>query len=142
MAYTSDYYVHGLSQNIHKQALQAGFEVEHSYGFYADSWASNVSPNTFPEASLEIDYDAVFGGEFGKSGMGYSVGVVAYTYPSADWDDCGNGDVTGGGFSNGAGATPADDNSWNTHEANLPILFSTIPRGGKNEVYISNNQAI
>lgn len=124
VAYTSDYYVRGLSQNFHKPALQGGFDVEHSSGFYAGTWASNVSPNTFPDASLEIDYYAGFGGEFGESGVGYSVGVIAYTYPGGNWGDCGNGAVKGGGCSNGAGTAPADDNSWNTYEANFGLSYS------------------
>lgn len=124
VAFTSDYYVRGLSQNFHKPALQGGFDVEHSSGFSAGIWASNVSPNTFPDASLEIDYYAGYGGEIGKTGIGYSVGVIAYTYPGGNWGDCGNGAVTGGGCSNGAGTAPADDNSWNTYEANFGLSYS------------------
>lgn len=124
VAFTSDYYVRGISQNFHKPALQGGFDVEHSSGFSAGIWASNVSPNTFPDASLEIDYYAGYGGEIGKTGIGYSVGVIAYTYPGGNWGDCGNGAVTGGGCSNGAGTAPADDNSWNTYEANFGLSYS------------------
>ncbi len=124
VAYTSDYYVRGLSQNFHKPALQGGFDVEHSSGFYAGTWASNVSPNTFPDASLEIDYYAGYGNGIGDTGIGYSVGVIAYTYPGGNWGDCGNGAVTGGGCSNGAGTDVADDNSWNTYEANVGLSYS------------------
>jgi uncharacterized protein (TIGR02001 family) len=124
VAYTSDYYVRGLSQNFHKPALQGGFDIEHSSGFYVGTWASNVSPNTFPDASLEIDIYAGYGGEFGESGVGYSVGLIGYTYPGGNWGDCGNGAVTGGGCSNGAGTAAADDSSWNTYEANFGISYS------------------
>lgn len=117
VAFTSDYYVRGLSQNFHKPALQGGFDVVHSSGFSAGIWASNVSPNTFPDASLEIDYYAGYGGEFGETGIGYSVGVIAYTYPGGSWGDC-------IGCVKADGNTPASDSSWNTYEANFGLSYS------------------
>lgn len=117
VAFTSDYYVRGISQNFHKPALQGGFDVEHSSGFSAGVWASNVSPNTFPDASLEIDYYAGFGGEIGESGVGYSIGVIAYTYPGGSWGDC-------IGCVKADGVTPASDSSWNTYEANFGLSYS------------------
>ncbi len=117
VAFTSDYYVRGISQNFHKPALQGGFDVAHSSGFSAGIWASNVSPNTFPDASLEIDYYAGYGGEIGKSGIGYSVGVIAYTYPGGSWGDC-------LGCTKADGLTPASNASWNTYEANFGLSYS------------------
>lgn len=122
VAFTSDYYVRGISQNFHKPALQGGFDVEHSSGFSAGVWASNVSPNTFPDASLEIDYYAGFGGEIGESGVGYSVGVIAYTYPGGSWGDCQFGGTPG--CFKADGITPASNNSWNTYEANFGLSYS------------------
>jgi uncharacterized protein (TIGR02001 family) len=118
VAFTSDYYVRGISQNFHKPALQGGFDVEHSSGFSAGIWASNVSPNTFPDASLEIDYYAGYGGEIGESGVGYSVGVIAYTYPGGSWGDC-NGCTKAAGT-----GTTASNSSWNTYEANFGLSYS------------------
>jgi len=117
VAFTSDYYVRGLSQNFHKPALQGGFDVEHSSGFSAGVWASNVSPNTFPDASLEIDIYAGYGGEIGDTGVGYSVGVIGYTYPGGSWGDC-------IGCTKADGVTPASDESWNTYEANFGLSYS------------------
>jgi uncharacterized protein (TIGR02001 family) len=117
VALTSDYYVRGLSQNWHRPALQGGFDVEHSSGFYAGIWGSNISPNTFPDATLEIDYYAGYGGEFGDSGVGYSVGLIGYTYPGGNWGKC-------VGCTTNDGVTVADDNSWNTYEANFGISYS------------------
>lgn len=117
VAFTSDYYVRGLSQNFHKPALQGGFDVEHSSGFSAGVWASNVSPNTFPDASLEIDYYAGYGGEFGETGIGYSAGLIAYTYPGGSWGDC-------IGCTKNDGVTPASNESWNTYEANFGLSYS------------------
>jgi len=117
VAFTSDYYVRGISQNFHKPALQGGFDVEHSSGFSAGIWASNVSPNTFPDASLEVDYYAGYGGEIGESGVGYSVGVIAYTYPGGSWGDC-------IGCTKADGVTTASNASWNTYEANFGLSYS------------------
>lgn len=117
VAYTSDYYVRGLSQNWHDPALQGGFDVEHSSGFYVGTWASNVSPNTFPDASLEIDVYAGYGGEVGDSGVGYSVGVIGYFYPNGSWGQC-------VGCVQNDNTTVADDNSWDTFEMNFGLSYS------------------
>jgi uncharacterized protein (TIGR02001 family) len=119
VALTSDYYVRGLSQNWHRPALQGGFDVEHSSGFYAGVWGSNVSPNTFPDASLEVDLYAGYGGEFGDSGIGYSVGLIGYTYPGGNWGKC-------PACNTATDTTPGsnDDNSWNTYEANFGLSYS------------------
>lgn len=117
VAFTSDYYVRGLSQNWHKPALQGGFDVEHASGFYAGVWGSNISPNTFPDSSLEIDVYAGYAGEFGDSGVGYSVGLIGYTYPGGDWGEC-------NGCTQADGTTTADNNSWNTYEANFGLSYS------------------
>lgn len=117
VAFTSDYYVRGLSQNFHKPALQGGFDVAHSSGFSAGVWGSNISPNTFPDASLEIDYYANYGNQIGESGVGYSVGVIAYTYPGGSWGDC-------VGCLKADGVTTASNKSWNTYEANFGLSYS------------------
>lgn len=116
-AYISDYYVRGISQNFHKPALQDGFDVEHSSGFSAGVWASNVSPNTFPDASLEIDIYAGFGGDIGESGVGYSVGLIGYTYPGGSWGDC-------IGCTKNDGVTLASNNAWDTNEATYGLTYS------------------
>lgn len=117
VALTSDYYVRGLSQNWHDPALQGGFDVEHSSGFYAGVWGSTVSPNTFPDAPLEVDLYAGYGGEFGDSGVGYSVGLIGYLYPNGDWGKC-------VGCTTNDGVTVADDNDWATYEANFGLSYS------------------
>ena len=38
----SDYVFRGYTQTINEPALQGGFDLEHSTGFYAGVWASNV----------------------------------------------------------------------------------------------------
>jgi uncharacterized protein (TIGR02001 family) len=119
VAYTSDYYVRGLSQNWHDPALQGGFDIEHSSGFYIGTWASNVSPNTFPDASLEIDVYAGYGGEIGETGIGYSVGLIGYLYPNGDWGKC-------PACNQADGVTVNDDNSWDTYEANFGLSYGIV----------------
>jgi len=116
VAFTSDYYARGISQNFHKPALQGGFDVEHSSGFSAGVWAANVSPNTFPDASLEIDIYAGFGGDIGETGVGYSLGLIGYTYPGGSWGECPC-------VQNEAG-DPVSDRDWNTYEANFGLSYS------------------
>lgn len=43
----SDYTFRGLTQMWHQPAIQGGFDFVHSSGFYAGTWASNVSGNQF-----------------------------------------------------------------------------------------------
>lgn len=117
VAYTSDYYVRGLSQTYHKPAVQGGFDVEHSSGFYAGTWASNVSDDTFPDANLEIDIYAGFGGEFGETGIGYSLGFIGYTYPGGNWDKC-------SACTKADLVTPVSSNDWDTYEANFGLSYS------------------
>jgi uncharacterized protein (TIGR02001 family) len=90
VGFVSDYYFRGVSQSWHRPAIQGGFDVTHSSGFYAGVWGSTISPNTYPDASLEIDYYAGYNGTFGDSealkDFGWTVGGYGYTYPNGDWD--------------------------------------------------------
>ena len=79
----SDYIWRGQSQTQRQPALQGGFDVEHSSGFYAGVWASNVEWTTdsgaMSDNSLEIDGYA--GYAFDVGGVGLDVGVLQYWYP-------------------------------------------------------------
>ena len=46
IGFVSDYYFRGISQSWHKPAVQGGFDLAHSSGFYAGIWGSNVTPTT------------------------------------------------------------------------------------------------
>ena len=85
----SDYIWRGQSQTQRQPALQGGFDVEHSSGFYAGVWASNVEWTTdsgaMSDNSLEID--GYLGYAFDISGVGLDVGILQYWYP---------GDMTAG----------------------------------------------
>ncbi len=84
----SDYIFRGYTQTENKPALQGGFDVSHSSGLYAGVWASNVDwtvqGGSMRDNSVEIDLYAGFAGEFGKSGLGYDVGVLQFLYPGKD----------------------------------------------------------
>jgi uncharacterized protein (TIGR02001 family) len=85
----SDYIWRGQSQTQRQPALQGGFDMEHSSGFYAGVWASNVEWTTdsgaMSDNSLEIDGYA--GYAFDVAGVGLDVGILQYWYP---------GDMTAG----------------------------------------------
>jgi uncharacterized protein (TIGR02001 family) len=84
IALGTEYVWRGISQTGSDPAISGGFDIAHTSGFYAGTWASNVD---FGDADIEIDYYAGFGGEFGESGVSYDAGVLYYDYPSAtDYD--------------------------------------------------------
>ena len=92
----SQYIFRGLTQTNRKPALQGGFDYAHSSGFYAGTWASNISwlrenasfiaggvpfqQGTYGEGgSLEWDF---YGGyKFTLSDFGFDVGTLYYWYP-------------------------------------------------------------
>lgn len=94
----SQYIFRGLTQTNRDPAVQGGFDYAHSSGFYAGTWASNVSflkenastpftgaagtgiMGTYSEGgSLEWDF---YGGYKGTAGdFGYDLGTLYYWYP-------------------------------------------------------------
>jgi uncharacterized protein (TIGR02001 family) len=86
IGFVSDYYARGVSQSWHKPAVQGGFDIAHSSGFYAGVWGSNITPNTYPDANAEIDAYAGYNGSVpGVEGLGYTVGAIGYFYPGGNW---------------------------------------------------------
>lgn len=85
VALTTDYQFRGISQTDEDPALQGGFDVEHSSGFYAGVWGSNVDfeIQTVDDAQLELDVYAGFAGSITDK-LGFDVGVLDYNYPGAD----------------------------------------------------------
>jgi uncharacterized protein (TIGR02001 family) len=120
IGFASDYYARGVSQTWHKPAVQGGFDIAHSSGFYAGVWGSNISPNTYPDANLEID---VYGGYNGTiaavEGLGYTAGLIGYVYPGGSWKD----------YRSSTGANrPQTPNggSWDTYEANIGLSYKWL----------------
>jgi uncharacterized protein (TIGR02001 family) len=86
--YTSNYYARGVSQSWLQPAVQGGFDVSHSSGFYAGVWGSSVSERTYTGGNTEFDLYAGYNGTIGAvEGLGYTVGVIGYLYPSGGWGE-------------------------------------------------------
>ena len=84
----SQYIFRGLTQTNRDPALQGGFDYAHSSGFYAGTWASNISwlkdavPSSYTGgASLEWDFYGGYKSAFGKSDFTYDIGLLYYYYP-------------------------------------------------------------
>ena len=83
----SQYVFRGITQTNEKPAIQGGFDVAHKSGFYAGTWASNVSwlgdavaPPYSVSASMEWDFYGGFKGSL-PADFGYDLGVLYYWYP-------------------------------------------------------------
>jgi len=67
----SEYIFRGISQTGGKPTVQGGFDVAHSGGFYAGTWASNISWledfGAYNRSSLEWDFYGGFKQNFGSS---------------------------------------------------------------------------
>jgi uncharacterized protein (TIGR02001 family) len=81
----SDYRFRGLEQTWGQPALQGGFDYSHASGFYAGVWGSNVSGNSYPGGSLELDLYAGYNGKLGGD-FGWTAGAYGYYYPGSDYD--------------------------------------------------------
>ena len=118
IGFVSDYYTRGISQTWHKPAVQGGFDIAHSSGFFAGVWGSNVSPNTFPDATVELDAYAGYNGSISAiEGLGYSVGVIGYFYPGGSWKKY--------NYLGTADQTP-QGGRWDTYEGNVGISYKWL----------------
>lgn len=81
----SDYRFRGITQTWGKPAVQGGADISHDNGFFAGTWASNVSGNEYPGGSLEWDF---YGGWNFKlsDDLTIPVGAIYYYYPGANFD--------------------------------------------------------
>ena len=69
-------------EDFRRRLLQGGFDLEHSSGFYAGVWGSNVNFNN--GAGSELDLYLGYGFEMG--GVGVDVGYISYEYIDSDPD--------------------------------------------------------
>ena len=82
----SQYVFRGISQTNEKPAIQGGFDVAHKSGFYAGTWASNVSwiSDGLPDASVSMEWDFYGGYKFAlPNDFSGDVGVLQYYYPGS-----------------------------------------------------------
>jgi len=88
VALTSDYKFRGISQSDESAAIQGGFDLTHSSGFYIGTWGSSVDFDTNGDGldgSLELDYYLGYGASINDD-WSYDVGVLYYDYPGDDGD--------------------------------------------------------
>jgi uncharacterized protein (TIGR02001 family) len=82
----SQYIFRGLTQTNREPAIQGGFDYGHSSGFYAGTWASNISwlrdgGSYMAGGSGEFDFYGGYKGTLGKSDFSYDLGALYYWYP-------------------------------------------------------------
>jgi uncharacterized protein (TIGR02001 family) len=81
----SEYLFRGISQTAGEPALQGGFDYAHASGFYAGTWASNISWledfGAYSRSSLEWDFYAGYKSPIGASDFFFDVGGLYYYYP-------------------------------------------------------------
>jgi uncharacterized protein (TIGR02001 family) len=78
----SDYRFRGISQSNKAPAVQGGFDLAHSSGFYVGNWNSSVSTWASPlGAGVEMD---LYGGyKTELAGFALDLGLIQYFYPGA-----------------------------------------------------------
>lgn len=82
VALTTDYRFRGVTLSDGSLAVQGGFDVGHSSGFYVGTWASSLDETTVGYGSTELD---IYGGWSGDltDGLSADIGVIGYLYPDA-----------------------------------------------------------
>ncbi len=78
----SDYVWRGWTQNAGDPSIMGGLDYEASNGLYLGTWAAQVD-NAGDD--VEIDLYGGFAKEL-SNGLGYDVGIIAYTYPGDSLD--------------------------------------------------------
>ena len=89
VALTSDYRFRGISQSDEDAAIQGGFDMEFSPGFYIGTWGSSVDfdSNDGYDGSLELDYYGGWSSSIGETDFGIDVGYIYYDYPGDNGDE-------------------------------------------------------
>lgn len=128
IGFVSDYYFRGISQSWHKPAVQGGFDISHSSGFYAGVWGSNVTPNTYPDANVELDAYAGYNGSISSvEGLGYTVGFYGYFYPGGSWKKYrASTGVDSSGVPGALVKQTPQGGRWDTYEANLGVSYKWL----------------
>jgi uncharacterized protein (TIGR02001 family) len=85
----SQYIFRGLTQTDGQPAVQGGFDYSHSSGFYAGTWASNISwlrdgGGYRSGGSGEFDFYGGMKGAIGKSDFSWDLGTLYYFYPGEE----------------------------------------------------------
>ena len=103
-AMSNNYIWRGLTQSVNDPAISGGIDVAFDNGFYAGTWASNVSYTKSDDSLFSYEHDlyAGFAGESG--GVAWDVGYLYYNYDEQAEFDFGElyGSIGVGGFTLGA----------------------------------------
>lgn len=82
----SDYDFRGISQSATDPAIQGSVDYSNDSGWYIGAWGSNIdfgeTDDVVADADIEVDLYTGFTGT-SEGGLGWDVGLVYYTYPSA-----------------------------------------------------------
>ncbi|RTZ40028.1 hypothetical protein EKL30_17395 [Candidimonas sp. SYP-B2681] len=82
----TQYRYRGIMQTNNKPAIQGGFDVAHSSGFYIGNWNSSISwlddSNPDVSAAVEMDFYGGYKGTIGQD-LTFDVGALQYYYPGS-----------------------------------------------------------
>ncbi|HVF64444.1 MAG TPA: TorF family putative porin [Casimicrobiaceae bacterium] len=85
IGFFSEYIFRGVSQTAGEPAVQGGFDYAHQSGFYAGTWATNISWlqdfGAYRKSSMEWDFYGGYKANFGATDFFYDVGALYYHYP-------------------------------------------------------------
>ena len=115
----SQYRFRGIDQTWGKPAVQGGVDLNMNNGLYTGAWASNVSGNTYPGGSLELDYYGGYNGKFSDE-LSYTIGGYGYLYPGANYSHA--------ACPSAAFSTPCSlpSQSFNTFEVNAGLSWKWL----------------
>ncbi|WP_420606952.1 TorF family putative porin [Novosphingopyxis sp.] len=82
VALVTDYRFRGVSLSDGDIAIQGGFDVKHSSGFYVGAWASSLEDSP-RYGHTELDLYGGWSGEV-ASGITVDAGLLYYVYPNGD----------------------------------------------------------
>lgn len=82
IAFTTEYRFRGVDLSGGEFAVQGGFDIGHSSGFYIGTWASNLDEDSVGFGSTEVDLYGGWGGNL-TDALSADVGVILYAYPDA-----------------------------------------------------------
>jgi uncharacterized protein (TIGR02001 family) len=138
----SQYVWRGMTQTDEAAALQGGVDYAHSSGFYAGTWASNVTwakdYGYMDSSSLELDLYAGYSNTIGDTGIGYDVGVLQYLYPGTSAKGAVDVDATeiyaglSYGWASAKVSYAASDEAWGIDDARGTLYWEAnadIPLG-------------
>ena len=81
VALTTNYIWRGTTLTNESPAIQGGFDLNHSNGFFAGVWASNVDENLNNGANMEFDGYFGWSGDITGNGLELTLQALRYFYP-------------------------------------------------------------